>query len=115
MACKKKEPIVKYKLRLTCNIEIIQEHIICAICGQPIYKNQKLTIDHIIPRHHGGTDDTENLQISHQICNVIKSDLFPEEFEPRKKELFENALKNWKLRRTDKEIITEALKRMKSR
>lgn len=69
----------------------------------------KLTLDHKIPRCHGGQDTIENLQPAHQICNSIKSDLMPNDFEAKKEELFVSALTNWKLKRKEKEIILKAL------
>lgn len=40
----------------------------CKKCG----KLAMLTIDHIIPQLHGGTDDIENLQVLCQSCNQAK-------------------------------------------
>jgi 5-methylcytosine-specific restriction endonuclease McrA len=30
------------------------------------------TLEHILPRHHGGTDDIENLALACERCNVQK-------------------------------------------
>lgn len=49
----------------------------CFLCGEPFTKNQKITIDHWIPRAAGGTEEIDNLRIAHKICNVRKSDLIP--------------------------------------
>jgi hypothetical protein len=51
----------------------------CFLCGDPFTKNQKITIDHWIPKAAGGTEDLENLRIAHKLCNVRKSDLVPQD------------------------------------
>lgn len=57
---------------------------VCALCGQPMFRNrfeaahariwakQRATVDHILPRSKGGTDQQENLQLAHARCNKIK-------------------------------------------
>ena len=49
----------------------------CFLCGDPFTKNQKMTIDHWIPKAAGGTEELENLRIAHKLCNIRKSDLIP--------------------------------------
>lgn len=53
----------------------------CGICGEDV--DLTLTraesvfcasIDHIVPRAHGGTDEPANLQLAHFWCNAVKSD-----------------------------------------
>ncbi|MAK61458.1 MAG: HNH endonuclease [Ponticaulis sp.] len=56
----------------------------CALCGEvmpahrfetahsTLWKKQRPTFDHIIPRAKGGSDAPENLQLAHAICNKIK-------------------------------------------
>ncbi|MEM5516789.1 HNH endonuclease signature motif containing protein [Henriciella sp. AS95] len=56
----------------------------CALCGKPmpasrfdvahatIWKRQRPTFDHIIPRAAGGSDEPDNLQLAHARCNKIK-------------------------------------------
>lgn len=56
----------------------------CQLCLEPIdptirfdYENpdpDRLVIDHIRPRAHGGSDDTRNLQAAHHRCNMRKGD-----------------------------------------
>ena len=48
----------------------------CKYCGQ---SNQKLSIDHVIPRSRGGTDNWENVITACLQCNVIKGNRTPEE------------------------------------
>ena len=52
----------------------------CGICSQHIdttlkYPNpMSATVDHILPRSLGGTNDVDNLQPSHALCNSTKQD-----------------------------------------
>lgn len=43
----------------------------CAYCGQPITLKQ-MQVDHIWPKHVGGTDDPDNLAPSCRQCNHYK-------------------------------------------
>lgn len=98
------------KITITMKIEIKCDAVVyCAICGQPIQKNQKLTLDHWVPKNKGGASDLTNLKPAHKICNSIKSNLMPNAFLRKKKALFENALENWHLKYQDKKIIQNAL------
>ena len=64
---------------------ILATQSVCGICGQPVDKSLKYpnpwsaTVDHIIPCAKGGSDDLDNLQLAHRICNRNKSDKMPEE------------------------------------
>lgn len=52
----------------------------CGICEHPIYKNDKrgiLTIDHIVPKSRGGSDEFDNLQAAHESCNMRKGSIEP--------------------------------------
>lgn len=40
----------------------------CAICDQPMALAAS-TLDHKIPRAHGGTDRLTNLRVAHETCN----------------------------------------------
>jgi len=50
----------------------------CGICGEPIDRTKSHpdsgygSIDHIVPLAIGGTNDEENLQIAHLLCNLQK-------------------------------------------
>lgn len=61
---------------------------ICGICTDPIDKSLigtmsiwRPSLDHIIPRSHGGSDDPNNLRAAHFWCNAVLSDgrLYSEE------------------------------------
>ena len=52
----------------------------CGVCGCDVDLTamhpdpMRASVDHIIPRARGGSDDISNLQLSHLLCNQIKSD-----------------------------------------
>lgn len=41
----------------------------CFVCGRHV-KEKHATLEHVIPRSKGGTDDMDNLSISHNACNA---------------------------------------------
>ena len=57
----------------------------CALCGHPITMATnkgpwKLTAEHTIPRSRGGATDSTNLVPAHSVCNSLKSDIMPDEW-----------------------------------
>ena len=62
---------------------------LCALCGRAmpksrfevahasIWKRERPTIDHIVPRAAGGPDVPENLQLTHARCNRVKGRVQP--------------------------------------
>jgi len=50
----------------------------CFICKKEFIEEPP-TIDHWIPKAHGGKDDVENLRITHRKCNTEKADRIPNE------------------------------------
>lgn len=54
------------------NLIFRRDNYTCKKCGS----REKLTIDHILPRKHGGTIDPENLQTLCSYCNNNKSSIF---------------------------------------
>ena len=62
---------------------------VCAVCGRPLV-HSKVTIDHYIPKYHGGTDDERNLLPLCKNCNKRKgSSMVPaEEFYPFLKSIY---------------------------
>ena len=60
--------------------------LFCALCGHPITEKTnkgpwRLTAEHTIPRCQGGASDSTNLVPAHEICNNIKTNIMPEEWE----------------------------------
>lgn len=65
---------------------VVVEHLVavygavCYLCTEaidldaPRTSRMGATVDHIVPLAKGGTDDFENLQLAHWICNNRKSD-----------------------------------------
>jgi diadenosine tetraphosphate (Ap4A) HIT family hydrolase/5-methylcytosine-specific restriction endonuclease McrA len=45
----------------------------CELCGVSA-EHKALEVDHIVPRNHGGSDDTHNLQALCYSCNAMKQD-----------------------------------------
>lgn len=51
---------------------------VCQLCSKPITEDGRIrgpgspSIDHILPRALGGSDDVENLQAAHLGCNARK-------------------------------------------
>lgn len=56
---------------------------ICHICGDPIDVSLKYpdvmspSVDHVIPRSRGGSDDMMNLALAHFACNLAKRNSMP--------------------------------------
>lgn len=58
--------------------------LFCDICGNPITTSKgkwKLTYDHRQPKSKGGTTDGKNASPTHSICNNLKTNHTPEEWE----------------------------------
>mgnify|MGYP001589879948 FL=1 len=55
-------------------MKIINDATHCGICGQRYKKEDKRTLDHIIPINKGGADSLENVQSAHASCNSSKRD-----------------------------------------
>lgn len=51
----------------------------CVYCGLADYYNN-LTIEHVLPRIRGGTDDESNLRLACKPCNEAKAWRKPEEY-----------------------------------
>lgn len=73
--------------------KILATQSICAICGKPVDKTLKspdpmsATVDHIIPvKKNGDPVSLDNLQLTHRICNRMKSDKLIVEANPVKNE-----------------------------
>ena len=59
-------------------IQLIKQRdgVLCFICKKS-FGDEKPTIEHWIPRSAGGSDELDNLRITHKKCNVMKSDTIP--------------------------------------
>lgn len=44
----------------------------CYLCGQRADELDPLEIEHVRPRHAGGSDDLNNLRLAHRSCNRTK-------------------------------------------
>lgn len=53
---------------------------ICHLCSEPVVRNAHFnddyapSLDHVIPRSKGGSDDPSNLRTAHRICNSMRQD-----------------------------------------
>lgn len=53
----------------------------CQICSEPVdatahpLSDWYPSLDHIVPRSHGGSDDVTNLRTAHRWCNSVRGDL----------------------------------------
>ena len=80
---------VKQKKKLAIENYCIDDHVLCAYCLTPLHFT-KFTLDHFLPKAffncspgHGErrlAHHNNNLVISCELCNEIKSDRQPEEF-----------------------------------
>lgn len=54
---------------------------LCAICGGPFGSGDLApSIDHIVPRSSGGTNEIDNLRAAHCKCNNAKGSAHPEDY-----------------------------------
>lgn len=57
---------------------LARDNHVCGLCGFPVAVNRKFphplspSLDHILPRSKGGSDDPANLQAAHLVCNISK-------------------------------------------
>lgn len=86
---------------------------ICFLSGLEIPKGQ-YSREHIVPRSKVPAYIASipyNIAPAIKIFNCIKADRFLCEWEDKKYELTYNALKNWNLKQTNKDVIIKALDR----
>lgn len=50
---------------------LVAQNNICPLCEETILIKDA-TFDHIIPISKGGTDTTDNLRVTHSICNGVR-------------------------------------------
>lgn len=53
---------------------------LCHLCGTWIVEDSERSVDHIVPRSLGGTDDLDNLRPAHGVCNSARGNKSIEEF-----------------------------------
>ena len=60
-------------------ISEIEKEIVCPYCKKviPLFD---ISVDHILPKSRGGTNDKENLQYVDMSCNYMKGNLLDSEF-----------------------------------
>lgn len=49
----------------------------CYICKERFNLEDPPTIDHYIPKAHGGTWELGNLRLAHSLCNSLKANFMP--------------------------------------
>ena len=56
--------------------EVIDEGEVCLLCFEPVDKTipsphpMSPSVDHVIPRSRGGSDEKSNLRLTHRGCNM---------------------------------------------
>jgi 5-methylcytosine-specific restriction endonuclease McrA len=53
----------------------------CQLCGLKIKDYWEASIDHIVSRSQGGSDEIENLQLAHPKCNNKKNTVYEQKFQ----------------------------------
>jgi 5-methylcytosine-specific restriction endonuclease McrA len=52
----------------------IRDGLACAYCGHGVEDSAKLTLDHVVPRSQGGSNETQNLITACHRCNTERKD-----------------------------------------
>lgn len=52
--------------------QVLAEETTCWICGEPARHDDPLTLDHLVPRAHGGPTTRANARAAHRSCNVSR-------------------------------------------
>lgn len=54
----------------------------CYLCGEPFFGiTRHVSVDHVVPRSRGGTDDWDNLRLACLRCNISKGAKCLEQYE----------------------------------
>jgi len=53
----------------------MRDGFVCTYCGKVIKTAEDMTIDHVLPKNHGGTNQLSNLTSCCKRCNHDKKDL----------------------------------------
>lgn len=74
-----KRPPSRWWISVSARLSIYEAaNFVCALCNEPMCPDENSlhdlypTLDHIVPRARGGSDDPSNLQPAHRICNLRK-------------------------------------------
>lgn len=51
-----------------------QGSVPCFVCTRHV-DEEMASLEHVVPLAHGGTDEMDNLSISHALCNQLRGDL----------------------------------------
>ena len=70
--------------------QMAHNSLYCDLCGNKIIYQKDLTLDHKIPKSHGGKVTFENSRPTHKKCNNLKGSILPEEWEKIGKEILSN-------------------------
>lgn len=82
----------------------------CFICRKP-FEEEQPTIDHWVPKAVGGSDEIDNLRITHRKCNTEKADRIPNQdgtLPPKRP----NGLDRNRMRRLNKKKLKESICRV---
>lgn len=74
----KYDKLPRRDIKFTRQNVIVRDKYICAYCGKK-FKMDKLTIDHIVPKSRGGTNQWDNTVSACKPCNSTKADRTPQE------------------------------------
>lgn len=83
----------------------------CILCGLEIPRG-KVSREHLVPKSRACTRITynpKNIFPAAKIINSLKADLLPCEFWEQKYQLSYKAIKDWNIRREDKDYIRRAV------
>ena len=71
----------RHRFGMSVNQLAARDGAVCAICREAVDMTLRRpdslfgpSIDHVVPRANGGTDDPDNLALAHFWCNAVKSD-----------------------------------------
>lgn len=84
-----RSPEPRFKISQRVRFEIYErDGWLCQICGEEVPRNvdpwsaEAATLDHIVPRSRGGSDDPSNLRLASRSCNSKRGAPVIEEVEP---------------------------------
>lgn len=69
------------------SIQCKKGELYCYLCGNKIHNIHECNAEHWIPKSKGGTTDTYNIKSAHKLCNSLKGNMTPEEWDENKAEI----------------------------